>query len=137
MTRKELKHNFINGVMDLRDKGLVEQDCLLDLFEDVIEPCIAELETRCNELFLQTCEQAEKIKELREYNKYLRRKRQGGIQKQYNKVAIIKQQNEQLTKAKKIIRKLYSHVFQGMDFMELNDYNVQKAEVEQFLKENS
>ena len=25
---------------------------------------IAELETRCNELFLQTCEQAEKIKEL-------------------------------------------------------------------------
>ena len=28
------------------------------------EKRIAELETRCNELFLQTCEQAEKIKEL-------------------------------------------------------------------------
>ena len=40
---------------------------------------------------------------------------------------------KQLTKAKKIIKKLYSHVFQGMDFMEINDYNVQKAEAEQFL----
>ena len=44
--------------------------------------------------------------ELKEYNKYLRRKRQGGIQKQYNKVAIIKQQDKQLTKAKEIIKNL-------------------------------
>ena len=42
---------------------------------------------------------------------------------------------KQLTKAKEIIKKLYSHVFQGMGFMELNDYNVQKAEAEQFLSE--
>ena len=38
-----------------------------DLFESGYEQAenrIAELETRCNELFLQTCEQAEKIKEL-------------------------------------------------------------------------
>ncbi len=42
---------------------------------------------------------------------------------------------KQLTKAKEIIKKLYSHVFQGMGFMEINDYNVQKAEVEQFLEE--
>jgi chaperonin cofactor prefoldin len=42
---------------------------------------------------------------------------------------------DQLTKAKKIIKKLYSHVFQGMDFMELIDYNIQKAEAEQFLSE--
>lgn len=41
--------------------------------------------------------------------------------------------NEQLIKAKEIIKKLYSHVFQGMGFMEINDYNVQKAEVEQFI----
>ena len=40
---------------------------------------------------------------------------------------------KQLTKAKEIIKKLYSHVFQGMGFMEINDYNVQKAEAEQFL----
>lgn len=39
-------------------------------------------------------------------------------------------------KAKEIIKKLYSHVFQGMGFMEINDYNVQKAEAEQFLKES-
>ena len=29
--------------MDLRNKGLVEQDSLLDVFEDVIEPFIADL----------------------------------------------------------------------------------------------
>ena len=40
---------------------------------------------------------------------------------------------KQRNKAKEIIKKLYSHVFQGMSFMEINDYNVQKAEVEQFL----
>lgn len=40
-----------------------------------------------------------------------------------------------LSKAKEIIKKLYPHVFQGMGFMELNDYNVQKAEVEAFLEE--
>ena len=45
--------------------------------------------------------------ELKEYNKYLRRKRQGGIQKQYNKVAIIKQRDEQLTKAKDLLEELY------------------------------
>ena len=41
--------------------------------------------------------------------------------------------NCSLHKAKEIIKKLYSHVFQGMGFMEINDYNVQKAEAEQFL----
>lgn len=44
--------------------------------------------------------------------------------------------DDQLTKAKEIIKKLYSHVFQGMGFMELNDYNVQKAEAKQFLKDS-
>lgn len=43
---------------------------------------------------------------------------------------------EQLTKAKDVIKKLYSHVFQGMGFMEINDYNVEKAEAEQFIKES-
>ena len=43
--------------------------------------------------------------------------------------------NAKLTKAKEIIKKVYSHIFQGMGFMEINDYNVQKAEVEQFIKE--
>ena len=43
---------------------------------------------------------------------------------------------KQLTKAKEIIEKLYSHIFQGMCFMGINDYSIQKAEVERFLKES-
>ena len=35
--------------------------------------------------------------------------------------------------AKEIIKKIYSHVFRGMSFMEINDYNALKNEVEQFL----
>ena len=54
---------------------------------------------------------------------------QEGAEFVYNKY------NAKLTKAKEIIKKLYSHVFQGMGFMEINDYNVQKAELEQFIKE--
>ena len=45
----------------------------------------------------------------------------------------IEKRDRRITKAKEIIKKLYSHIFQGMNFMELNDYNIQKAEVEQFL----
>lgn len=43
--------------------------------------------------------------------------------------------SKELKEAKVVIKKLYSHVFQGMGFMEINDYNVEKAEAEQFLKE--
>ena len=42
---------------------------------------------------------------------------------------------EKLTKGKEIIEKLYSHIFQGMCFMGINDYNVHKAEVEQYISE--
>lgn len=42
---------------------------------------------------------------------------------------------ELLTKAKEIIKKLYSHIFQGMCFVGINDYNVHKAEAEQFISE--
>lgn len=44
--------------------------------------------------------------------------------------------SKELKEAKDVIKKLYSHVFQGMGFMEINDYNVEKAEAEQFLKES-
>jgi ATP-binding cassette subfamily B protein len=58
---------------------------------------IKELETRCNELFLQTCEQAEKIKELEEDNK--------ALQMSYNILKdndekIIKEMGEQIEKMK-------------------------------------
>ena len=136
MTEEELKQEAEKSL----DKRLGtyayirKQDCYtnyVDGYIDSAEPRekrIAELETRCNELFLQTCEQAEKIKELKEYNKYLKRKRQGGIQKQYNKVAIIKQQDNQLTKAKEIIKNLM--VFAEMDDRE---YEKKYKEAEQFL----
>ena len=71
---------------------------------------IAELEMTVGTLRTFSNEQATTIEnlqkenaELKEYNKYLKRKRQGGIQKQYNKVAIIKQQNDQLSKAKEVL----------------------------------
>lgn len=44
MTKEELKHNFLKSVMELRNKDSIEQDSLLDVFEDIIEPYIAELE---------------------------------------------------------------------------------------------
>ena len=52
---------------------------------------------------------------------------QQGAEFGYNKC------NEQLIKAKEIIKKLYSHVFSWNGFMKINDYNVLKAEAEQFL----
>ena len=64
-----------------------------------------ERQEKCDDVHLRTIAELEKENaELKEYNKYLKRQRQGGIQKQYNKVAIIKQQDDQLTKAKEIIR---------------------------------
>ena len=71
--------------------------------------------------------------ELKEYNKYLRRKRQGGIQKQYNKVAIIKRQDEQLTKAKELLKDITSS-YGSTEVSEAQSYlKIKKAE--QFLKE--
>ena len=132
-----------------------EKKCVLvkddyETFLDVAEPRekrIAELEQKVidiNETWKDNIKGVDEERfrlekenaELKEYNKYLKRKRQGGIQKQYNKVAIIKQQNDQLTKATEIIKKLYDKTFRGIGFMELNDYNTLKAEAEQFLKDS-
>ena len=44
MSKEELKHIFLKSVIDLRNKDLLEQDSLLDVFEDVIKPYIEELE---------------------------------------------------------------------------------------------
>lgn len=68
--------------------------------------------------------------ELKEYNKYLKRQRQGGIQKQYNKISIIKQQKEQLTKAKEIIREILEE-----DNYSLSLHKELRLKAEAFLKE--
>lgn len=70
-------------------------------------------------------------KELKEYNKYLRRKRQGGIQKQYNKVAIIKQQDDQLTNAKEVIKKL----IEAIHIWDYKNLEQVETEAEQFISE--
>ena len=82
--------------------------------------------------------------ELKQYNKYLRRKRQGGIQKQYNKVAIIKQQNNLLTKAKKIIKKVFTEysleTIGDKDVISFSlkhsEYEKLKNQIDQFLKDS-
>lgn len=90
-----------------------------------------ELETRCNELFLQTCEQAEKIKELEEtlktYNGC------GDWDNDFHTCRVYLQHEElqmyveQLTKAKEIIKQF------------LNDYPIITKDLldklEQFISE--
>ena len=53
-----------------------------------------------------TKELQEEVKGQKEYIKYLKRQRQGGIQKQYNKVEKIKELEKQLTKAKELQEEL-------------------------------
>lgn len=95
------------------------------IFQQAMESCHNSSPIDCIEWFAdRIAELEEENAELKEYNKYLRRKRQGGIQKQYNKVAIIKQQDEQLTKAKEIIKA----------FLDSSDLNI-KHKAEEFLGE--
>lgn len=68
---KKLKLNYIK-TKDLKlllaefcEEQIAELKAECDLAIEGRDVKIAELETRCNELFLQTCEQAEKIKELK------------------------------------------------------------------------
>ena len=84
----ELKGMYAHSA---REAGTYKQ------FLELKEKENAELETRCNELFLQTCEQAEKIKELEEDNK--------ALQTSYNILKdndekIIKEMVEQIEKMK-------------------------------------
>lgn len=92
-----------------------------------------------SEVYLAGAEPREnQIAELEKENAELKPFKQDCIRLTEDNVVMARQRAEtarQLTKAKEIIKKLYSHVFQGIGFMELNDYNVQKAEAEQFLKE--
>ena len=137
-----------------------------DLFESGYEQAenrITELETRCNELFLQTCEQAEKIKELNaeiendrdlpaiaymqgaekqkkkdeEELKKWKDEWQEQVQKATDEGYARTLQTMQLTKATKIIKDLCGMV------RELNKPNVQLtnidyslSEAEQFIKDS-
>ena len=68
---KKLKLNYIKPkdlkmlLAEFCEEQIAELKAECDLAIEGRDVKIAELETRCNELFLQTCEQAEKIKELK------------------------------------------------------------------------
>ena len=44
MTKEKLKHKLMQEIMNLRNKGMVEQDYILDVIEDNLFPFIEELE---------------------------------------------------------------------------------------------
>ena len=122
MTKEELEQEAVEKAKK-RTRGFVCQgNCeksyvmgALD-FAEPREKCIAELENENAKL-------KDKNKALNQYADLADEK--------------VDEVKRQLTKAKEIIKKLYSYIFQGMNFIELNDYNIQKAEAEQFLKEVS
>ena len=117
MTKEELEKEATEYALEWGDKTDGTYACCRDGYLAGALPReerIAELEEKLEQTekdledyqfnYPKIKELEQKNAELKEYNKYLRRKRQGGIQKQYNKVAIIKQQDEHLTNAKDIIR---------------------------------
>lgn len=100
---KKLKLNYIKPkdlkllLAEFCEEQIAELKAECDLAIEGRDVKIKELETRCNELFLQTCEQAEKIKELEEDNK--------ALQTSYNILKdndekIIKEMGEQIEKMK-------------------------------------
>lgn len=92
--RYGFQDGYITGA-EPREKRIVDLESTNKKISDECHKLVDSLEKKQNE-----------IAELKDYNNYLKRQRQGGIQKQYNKVSIIKQQKEQLTKAKGIIKDL-------------------------------
>ncbi len=138
--------NLNKSVQDLEDK-LANADFQLEGRDSEIRELKAQIEKlkccgNCNNTWngyhLDICDDCKnhdkwEIKEnaeLKEYNKYLKRQRQGGIQKQYNKMAIIKQKDEQLTKAKELLKKYV--IWCGTATPIKSPLQI---EVEQFLKE--
>ena len=44
ITRKEVKRNIMRKIMELRTKDLIEEDSILDVLDDNLDPYITELE---------------------------------------------------------------------------------------------
>ena len=99
---------------------------------------IVELETRCNELFLQTCEQAEKIEELKKWKDEWQEQVQKATDEGYARTL----QTIQLTKAKEIIKKFSEFVNNEVEYdpehpQEHTDlWNDLCEEAEQFIKDS-
>ncbi len=59
-------NGYVQATMELQKQIQIDAEHIIDLQKQngELTDKVKELEVRCNELFLQTCEQAEKIKEL-------------------------------------------------------------------------
>lgn len=62
MNLKELKLKIMNEMIRLRNEGLVEQDCVMDVLEDTIDPFVEERERqeKCDDVHLQRIAELEK-----------------------------------------------------------------------------
>lgn len=62
MNLKELKLKIMNEMIRLRNEGLVEQDCVMDVLEDTIDPFVEERERqeKCDDAHLQRIADLEK-----------------------------------------------------------------------------
>ena len=107
---KKLKLNYIKPkdlkilLAEFCEEQIAELKAECDLAIEGRDVKIIELETRCNELFLQTCEQAEKIKELKDYRLTTVAKQQTDMSKYaLNLEHKLSWYDDQLTKAKGII----------------------------------
>lgn len=137
MTKEGLKHNFLKSVMDLRNKDLIEQDSLLDVFENVIEPYISELEKENAELKSELTKKAdtnhsliEQMADLESENAELKEK----LEHRNCVDCSNHHSNIKLIKAKEHIRTLISCL---IDWVQEGDKDYcYIADAEQFLKEN-
>lgn len=56
-TKQEVKRNIMRKIMELRTKGMIEEDCILDVLDDNLDPYIDELEKE-NRRLLESCKGA-------------------------------------------------------------------------------
>ena len=71
MNLKELKLKIMNEMIKLRNEGLVEQDCVMDVLEDTIDPFVEERERqeKCGDAHLQRIAELEaQIEQLQKIN---------------------------------------------------------------------
>ena len=50
MTKDEMKRNIMHRIMELRTKGMVEEDCILDVLDDNLDPYITDLEKQIEKM---------------------------------------------------------------------------------------
>ena len=43
-TKQEVERNIMRRIMELRTKNMIEEDCILDVLDDNLDPYITELE---------------------------------------------------------------------------------------------